>query len=84
MDASCAWSIKAELDRSFIKEERKGGYGGVIRDRTGQILCCYSGPVECTDSNGAEVFAMPMGCRELQKMGGLNAIIEGDSFSTIQ
>lgn len=35
-------------------------------------------------TNGAEVFAMLMGCRGLQKLGAINDTIEGDSFSGIQ
>lgn len=38
---------------------------------------------ECIDSNGAEIYAMLMGCCELSKLEGYNAIIEGDSFSAI-
>lgn len=58
--------------------------GWVIRDTFSHILCTLSGLVECDDANGAEVFAMIMGCRELRKMEAINAIVEGDSFSAIQ
>lgn len=40
--------------------------------------------MSCIDSNGAEVYAMLMGCRELRNLGGHDAIIKGDSFCAIQ
>lgn len=36
------------------------------------------------DSNGAEVYAMLIGCHKLHKLGGYKAIIEADSFLDIQ
>lgn len=57
---------------------------GVIRDSSGKILCTYAGPVDCVDSNRVEVYPMLMGCHELCKLKGYNAIIEGDSLSAIQ
>lgn len=48
------------------------------------MLCQISGSVECSDSNGAGVYAMLMGCHELTQMGSQRAIIEGDLFSAIQ
>lgn len=53
----------------------KGGFGGPNRDNLGQILWSYFGPVDCVDSNGAEVYAMFMGCHELCKLEGHNAKI---------
>lgn len=76
--------LKLNFDGSFIKEGQRGGYGGVIRDSSGEILCSYFGPINCVDSNGVDIFAMLMGCRELRKLEGHNAIIEGDPFSAIQ
>lgn len=43
-----------------------------------------SEPVSSMDSNGAKVFALLVGCSELLKLRGYNAIIEGDPFSNIQ
>lgn len=40
--------------------------------------------MSCIDSNGAEVYARHMGCRELRNLGGHDAIIKGDSFCAIQ
>lgn len=40
--------------------------------------------VDVSESNEIEVFAMLVGCRELRRLGGHNAIIEVDSFSAIQ
>lgn len=53
--------------RSYIKETRRGSFGGVIRESLGNILCSYSGAVECIDSVGTEVYAMVMGCCELSR-----------------
>lgn len=36
------------------------------------------------DSNGAEVYAMLIGCHEQHMLGGYKAIIEADSFFDIQ
>lgn len=36
------------------------------------------------DANEAEMFALLSGCRELSRLDGYKAIIEGDSFSVIQ
>lgn len=68
----------------FLKEVRRGRYGGVIGDNTGMISCSYSVWVDCTDSNVVDSFTKLIICRELQKLSGHNAIIEGDSFSAIQ
>ena len=37
--------------------------------------------MEASDATEAEMYALLVGCRELLKLGGLLAIIEGDSFS---
>lgn len=72
--------LKQNFDGSFIKEEQRGGYGRVFRDSLGHMSCRYSGPVDCIDANGAEVFDMLMGYRELRKIEGHHAMIEGDFF----
>lgn len=60
------------------------GWGGVIRDSTGQIVFQFSGSIGCQDPNEAEVYAMLMGCHGLTKFDGCKARIEGDSYSSIQ
>lgn len=62
----------------------KGGYGGVIRTSNGHILVGLSRSVDYNDANGAKVFAMLMGRRELYKMEANNAIVKGDIFSAVQ
>lgn len=61
-----------------------GGIGGVISDFSGKIVKNFAGPMNCVDFNGAEMYALLVGCRELRHLGGFHAIIEGDSFSAIQ
>lgn len=76
--------LKLNFDGNFTKDVRRGGYGGVIRDSVGVIFCSYSGWVDVSNSNKAEVFALLVGCGELRRLGGHNALIEGGSFSAIQ
>lgn len=76
--------LKLNFDGSYFCHINMGGIDGVIGDSSGMIVKNYSGPVSSLDSNGAEVFALLVGCRKLWKLGGYNAIIEGDSFSAIQ
>lgn len=69
--------LKLNFDGSFIKDVRRGGYGGLIRESRGHTLCSYFGPVIVAESNEVEVYAMLEGCCQLKSLGG-------DSFSTIQ
>ena len=69
---------------SFVQSIRRGCIGGVFRDWFGMVVRSYSGPLESLDSNKAEVFASLLGYRELCRMGSFNAILECDSFSSIQ
>lgn len=45
--------LKLNLDGSFLKEERKGGYGGVIRNNNDHILQELSSSIDCDNANGA-------------------------------
>ena len=76
--------LKLSFDESYFPHIQMGGIGGVIRDFSGKIIKNFVGPVNCVDSNGAEMHALLVGCRELRQLGGFQAIIEGNSFSTIQ
>ena len=76
--------FKLNFDGSFVQSVQRGGIGGVIRDWNGTIIRNFSVPVDCSDANKAELFALLIGCRELLRIGGLNPILEGDSFSSIQ
>lgn len=60
-----------------------GGVRGVIRDWSGQVMNNFLGPVNSLDANCDEVYALLVGCQKLRKLGGYNAIIEGESFSAI-
>ena len=40
--------------------------------------------MDSLDANEAEVYALLIGCHELERIGGSHPIIEGDSFSAIQ
>ena len=44
----------------------------------------YLGPVDSIDADEAERFTFLIGRRELRRMGCVNVIFEGDSFSVIQ
>lgn len=63
------------------QKKRASAARRVIKGGTGQILIQILDLVEYFDSNGAEVFAMFMGCRELIKLGSAQAIIEEDIFN---
>lgn len=57
--------LKLNFDGSFVREFGRGGNGGVVRDSGGSILSSFSAPVDCSDSNGAEVYAMLIAYSEL-------------------
>lgn len=60
------------------------GIGGVIRDRNGNVIRSFFGPLHSLNANEAEVYALLIGYHELLRLRGYNVIIEGDSFSAIQ
>ena len=57
--------LKLNFDGSFVRSLRKGAIGGVIRDWNGNIVRSFSGPIDSSDANEAELFAFLIGCREL-------------------
>lgn len=60
------------------------GYVSVIKDHSGSVIRTYLGPACIADANKAEVLSLICGCKELKTLNGLKAIVEGDSFLTIQ
>lgn len=62
----------------------KRGYDGLIRGSMGVTLYTHSSSVDVSDANGAEVYALLMGCRELSGLGDYNALIEGDCILAMQ
>ena len=40
--------------------------------------------MDSLDADEAEVYALLIGCREFERIGGSHPIIEGDSFLAIQ
>ena len=76
--------LKLNFDGSYQKSLRRGGIGGVIRDSFGNVVRRFCGPMDTSDANEVEMYALLIGCRELLKLGGLAAIVDGDSFSAIQ
>ena len=77
--------LKLNLYGNFFKHVILGGIGGVIGDSSAVVVKKKKiGPLSSSDSYGAEVYPLLIGCRELRKVGGYKAIIEGDSFSAIQ
>lgn len=65
---------------------RKGGYGGILRNNCGIVLCRLLGLVEYDDANVAEVYAKLMGCLNCASMklqprllkGILSLLFSGD------
>ena len=53
-----------------------GGISDVFLDFSGKTVNIFSGPVNCLHSNGAEMFPLLVGCRELRQLEGYSAIIE--------
>ena len=72
--------VKLNFDGSFVQSVQQGG---VIKDLNGIIIRNFSGPVHSSNANKAELFGLLIGCRELHRIGVLNSILEGDSFSSI-
>lgn len=69
--------LKLNFDSSFLRSIGEGGIGGVIRNWDGIVIRSFSGPMDSLDANGAEVFALLVGCRELLKLGGYNLFSKG-------
>lgn len=42
--------LKLNFAWRFLNEKHKGGYGRIIRNSFGQVLCSFSGPVGCEDT----------------------------------
>ena len=77
--------LKLNFDGSYLRSICRGGIGGAIRDSSnGNVVRSFSGPFDGKDANEAEVFALLIGYRELSRLDGYKAIIEGDSFPVIQ
>lgn len=68
--------LKLNFDGSHFKFISKGGIEGVIWGRSGKAVRSYLGLVDSSNTNEAKVFAHLISC----KLGGISAIIEGDSF----
>ena len=64
-------------------EAQREDVGGVIGGWNGNVVRNFSGPVNSLDADEAEVFALPIGCRQLLRVGFLNPFL-GDSFLAIQ
>lgn len=58
-------TFKFNLDGSFLQSAQQGGIGGIIKDWNGVIVRNSFGPVDCSDANDDEVFALLMGCHDL-------------------
>ena len=77
-------TLKRNFNGNFLRSTHQGGIGGVIRNWNGYVVRNFSGSVVSLDANKAEVYALLIGCRELERIGGSQPIIEGDSLSAIQ
>ena len=76
--------FKLNFDGSYLRSICRGCIGGAIRDWNGNVVKSFFEPFDAKDANEAEVFALLIGCRELSRLDGYKAIIEGDSVSVIQ
>lgn len=76
--------VKLNFDGTYQHSLRRGSIGGVLRDSSGNVLPRFSGHVEASNANEAQMFAMLVGCRELLNLSAHSVVIEGDSFSVIQ
>ena len=54
--------FKLNFDGSFVQSAQRGGIGGGIRDWNGIIIRNFSGPVDCSNADEAELFALLIGC----------------------
>ena len=76
--------LKLNFDGSYFHALRWGGIGGEIQDYDGTAIRKYSRPADSLNANEVEVFALLIGCLELLRLDDYNAILQGDSLSTIQ
>lgn len=56
--------LKLNFDGSYFPHIQMGGIRGVIRDFSGNIVKNFAGSMNCVDSNGAEMYALLVGCHD--------------------
>ena len=76
--------LNLNFDGSFVRSLWKGGICGVIRDWNGKIVRSFFGPIDSSDANEIELFAILIGCQELLHMADYSAILEGGFFLVIK
>ncbi|KAK9992118.1 hypothetical protein SO802_027103 [Lithocarpus litseifolius] len=74
---------KLNSDGSALGNPGRAVGGGVIRDHEGQWLKGYAGPLGCTNSCMAELWALRDGLLLAKEMGLNNLIIELDALSVV-
>lgn len=87
----CLWSgfpLLPEPSSSIFYESSKGnpgpaGFGCVVRDCQSLVVHVYTVPLCLCGFMKTEVMGLPMGLRELQKLGFSNLLVEGDSSVVI-
>lgn len=62
--------FKLNFDGNYTRGENQRGIGGVIRSHDGTTICNYSVVVGVSNANEDEIYSLPIGCRELQRLFG--------------
>ena len=68
---------------SILRSFQREGIGDVIGNWNGNVVRKFLGPMDSSDANEAEAFALLIECRELVRIGGSHPLIDGDAFSAI-
>lgn len=71
--------LKLNFDGSFLNSIGRSGIGGIIRDWNGKVVRNFSEPVDTSDANEVEAFALLVG-PWLLRLGGYKVHVEGDPF----
>jgi len=79
----CPRSLKLNFDGSSEGNLGLAGFGCVVRDCHGSIVCVIAGSIGSCDSTKAESMELLMGLRELKNLKFSKVSVEGDSLVVI-
>ncbi|XP_059295412.1 uncharacterized protein LOC132048740 [Lycium ferocissimum] len=71
--------VKINTDGSSIKEKKKAGAGGIIRDHEGRMILAFTQSIGYCSNNEAEIKAAQIGLYYCSTLGLKNVILEMDS-----